>query len=369
MRPPAPPAVPHRRRRLPALAAGALIAVLVAAIVAGESAALRAEAAHTSALAQYRDAEQSLLVRVTVLEGAAQSVAAPLVAARALLNSSAGQALDDAVRSELGAAIAATDATVGAIVDGAEEGRDALSAAGHPDGPARTPNDLGRAHITLSGAALVDPSRVTAAREELRLRVNATTAAVAAWHTEQARLAAEAAAAQAAAAAAAANAEARARAQAAAVASPSNPAGSAAASPGGTPARAPAASAAAPGPAVSGPSLPAAPASHNEFVWTTGFQAELDACKGSVNMTPSFGTGVIGEHWSCGGSSFPRTEGAVVVLSGAMSGTFRVGPVVAVLNQRVDRIEDVPQGYELLYQTCLDGDTTRMSFTQLVRAG
>jgi len=52
-----------------------------------------------------------------------------------------------------------------------------------------------------------------------------------------------------------------------------------------------------------------------------------------------------------------------------LSGTYVVGPVVAVLNQQTNRIGDVPHGFDLLYQTCINGDNTRMSFTQLTRVG
>jgi len=86
-------------------------------------------------------------------------------------------------------------------------------------------------------------------------------------------------------------------------------------------------------------------------------------------MTPTFGRPVIGEHWSCGGRDFPMAAGSIVTVTGVLSGTFRVGPVVAVLNQRTNTTNDVPGGYDLLYQTCVGGDNTRMSFTALERIG
>jgi hypothetical protein len=347
------------------LGAGLICAVLVAGIVTGESAALRAEAQHSSALARHRAAEQALLLRVSVRESAVQSVAAPRVVARELLDLSAGRVLDESERETLASVITHADTLVAELTADADRGRRALAAGGTRNAGRLTPHDIAAAEELLALTAQADPSALAAVRERLQSQITIVTDAVAAWQVEQDRLAAEAAARAAAAAAAAAEAaaaqaaaEARNRANAAAVASPSR---SGQANPGSAPA--------APAGGGGAPAASAAPAPvvHNEYVWTTGFQAELDACKGSVNMAPSFGTGVIGEHWSCGGSSFPKAEGATVVLSGVLSGTFRVGPVVAVLNKHVDRIEDVPQGYELLYQTCINGDNTRMSFTQLIR--
>jgi hypothetical protein len=103
-------------------------------------------------------------------------------------------------------------------------------------------------------------------------------------------------------------------------------------------------------------------------VWTSGFQAQLDACRGAVNLSSYYHVPVIGEKWQCGGSRFPRA-GSLVVLTGVISGTYRVGPVVAVLNAYVNRSGDIPRGYGLLYQTCRNGDAHTETFTELTRVG
>jgi hypothetical protein len=107
---------------------------------------------------------------------------------------------------------------------------------------------------------------------------------------------------------------------------------------------------------------------YHRAVWTSGFQAQLDDCRGAVNLSPTYHVAVIGEKWQCGGSRFPRA-GSLVILTGVISGTYRVGPVVAVLNAYVDRASDIPRGYELLYQTCRNGDAHTEIFTQLTRVG
>ncbi|MCU1407068.1 MAG: hypothetical protein JWQ43_3371 [Glaciihabitans sp.] len=115
--------------------------------------------------------------------------------------------------------------------------------------------------------------------------------------------------------------------------------------------------------------IAATPPVHMENVWATGFQTEIDACRGSVDLSSAYGVAVIGEHWTCGGSAFPRAEGSIVQLTGVRSGTYRTGPVVAVLNKATDGAEDLPRGYDLMYQTCIDDSNAQMSFTALTRIG
>lgn len=103
---------------------------------------------------------------------------------------------------------------------------------------------------------------------------------------------------------------------------------------------------------------------YHETVWASGFQTQIDACRGAVNLSANYHVNVIGEEWQCGGSRFPRA-GALVQLTGIMSGLYRVGPVVAVLNAYVDHTSDIPRGYDLLYQTCLNGDAHTETFTEL----
>ena len=159
--------------------------------------------------------------------------------------------------------------------------------------------------------------------------------AVAAWHVEQARLAAEAAA-QVDAARAAVEQAAR--------------------------------SAAAQGSGVGRPAGAATSVSFSKLVWTAGWQSEIDACQGAVDIGAHYGVPVIAEHWSCGGSRFPR-EGSTITLTGAAGGVYRVGSVAAVLNVAADTADDVPRGFDLLYQTCINGSSATMSFTELTRIG
>ena len=107
---------------------------------------------------------------------------------------------------------------------------------------------------------------------------------------------------------------------------------------------------------------------YHEVVWTNGFQAQINACRGAVNVTARYHVEVIAEAWQCGGARFPH-EGATVVLSGVMSGVYRVGPVVAVLNAYVDKTSDIPRGYPLLYQTCRYGNAHTETFTELIPVG
>jgi hypothetical protein len=102
----------------------------------------------------------------------------------------------------------------------------------------------------------------------------------------------------------------------------------------------------------------------NKKVWASGFQSEIDACRGAVNVTGRYGVAVIAEHWSCGGSRFPGA-GTTVTLSGVNSGTYRVGGIVAVLDIATDGTASIPRGYDLLYQTCIDGSNATMSFAAL----
>lgn len=52
-----------------------------------------------------------------------------------------------------------------------------------------------------------------------------------------------------------------------------------------------------------------------------------------------------------------------------LSGTYRVGGVAAVLNANTQGTGNIPRGYDLLYQTCINGSNKMMSFTVLTRVG
>lgn len=171
----------------------------------------------------------------------------------------------------------------------------------------------------------------------------AVTDAVAAWQKEQERIAAEKAAQEAAARAAAAAAQAAANARhSSGGGSHSSGGSSGGSSSGGT---------------------------YTEYVWTYGWQPQIDACRGSVDITSHYqGVHTIAEHIQCGGSSFPKNPGAIVQLTGAEGGLYRVIGVVAYLNGHTQTTADLPRGYDLLYQTCVNG-YSKMSFTALQRIG
>ena len=120
------------------------------------------------------------------------------------------------------------------------------------------------------------------------------------------------------------------------------------------------------------PKAPVAPAVPQTSwnVWAEGAQAEVDACKGPVDVTAAYqGIPVIAEHWGCGGNNFPRTEGAIVTLTGIHAGSWRIGAVAATLNKQTQTTRDLPWGNDLMYQTCFDGSDTTMTFTVLTRVG
>lgn len=104
-------------------------------------------------------------------------------------------------------------------------------------------------------------------------------------------------------------------------------------------------------------------------VWTYGFQAQVNACRGGVDLTGAYHTRTVGEHWSCGGSSFPRTPGAIVHFTGIDAGTYRVIGLVATLNAYTAHTSNIPHGYAMLFQTCSGGDSHYTIFIALARVG
>lgn len=103
-------------------------------------------------------------------------------------------------------------------------------------------------------------------------------------------------------------------------------------------------------------------------VWTSGFQNEINQCRGAVDVTAVYKVRTIAEHSNCGGSRFPIAAGSIVTITGVDSGRYRVIGVVAHLNGEVNHAEDIPRGYDLLFQTCVGGFTD-MRFTALQRIG
>jgi hypothetical protein len=103
-------------------------------------------------------------------------------------------------------------------------------------------------------------------------------------------------------------------------------------------------------------------------VWTTGFQAQVNACRGGVDLTGAYHTRTVGEHWSCGGASFPESPGAIVHFTGLDAGTYRVIGLVATLDAYTAHTSNIPHGYAMLFQTCRGGDSHYTIFIALARA-
>lgn len=105
-------------------------------------------------------------------------------------------------------------------------------------------------------------------------------------------------------------------------------------------------------------------------VWASGWYPELDACKGSVDLTARYdGVPTIAEHWSCGGREFPQEPGTLITLTGEHSGTYRVEGIQVLLNQATATTDEIPRGFDLIYQTCQNGQSSSMSMTGLTRVG
>jgi hypothetical protein len=366
---PSTPRSPAQRR----LRFVALSVLFVLALCAGSMIGETREArAGESARQAHSVARDSLQARAQAASTAIVAAATHVESARTVLGSNEATLLTDDERSTFESTLSAADAV---LRDARLQVAEATRQASTDVSPEATTDQIDRATATLAHWKLVTSSEINALHRSLTDAVATVTVAFERWQAEQNRIAAERAAqelaaqlaAQQAAAESVAEAEAAARAHADAEAAAAQHGAQeqegAASAGGAAPASPPAASTTPPAP------IAQTPAGHTEHVWATGFQHELDACKGSVDMAPSFGVAVIGEHWSCGGSEFPTAEGTLVTLTGVLSGTYRVGPVVAVLSQRTNTTSDVPGGYDLLYQTCQGGDNSRMSFTALQRIG
>lgn len=337
----------HARRGI--LTALAIIAVPLA--MAGGSLALASPSAHATVYlseSQYLDAVAGFTdarLQATGTIAVARSVVA---SAQLALDTSSGKVRSEASR----AALLDTIQRETLRIAGAEEELERAGSSADRAVDGATPASSffsGRpafveAAATLRRLTFPTASGLTSVRGNLAGPVKAVTDAVTAWHAEQARVAAVKAARAAAAKAAQAARVAAAR-SAGVYAAPVAGSGRAGVAP-----------------------APTHTARFNKYVWTSGWQAQIDACRGSVDITGHYGVAVIAEHWSCGGSSFPRA-GTVITLSGVRSGTYRVGSVVAVLNANTQGTSNIPRGYGLLYQTCINGSNATMSFTVLTRIG
>ncbi|WP_134520932.1 hypothetical protein [Cryobacterium frigoriphilum] len=228
--------------------------------------------------------------------------------------------------------------------------------------------NVGESTATLDRLTFSWADKLASLDSGLPAAVQGVTDAVAAWNAEQARLAAiEAARLAAIEAARVAAEQAAAAAAARSVKAQSGWSGSSG-SGASSSARTVTPRAAAAAPVAASPAPVRAVAMFNKNVWASGFQAEIDACRGAVNVTARYGVAVIAEHWSCGGSRFPGA-GTTITLSGVNSGTYRVGGTVAVLNVATDGTSSIPRGYDLLYQTCINGSSATMAFVALTRVG
>lgn len=247
-------------------------------------------------------------VRAALLERI-DGLEAAVVAATAARAAAEGRVLGEAPRATLTARVELAERALGAA--------DAVLV--WPDASLR-PGVAADAVLSLDEAE----GALAVAQEDLATAVEA-------WEAEQARIAAEEAARAAAAAAAAAAPRTR-------VVGPTAAAGSAVA--------------------------------HIEGIWTSGGQAEIDACRGSVNVPVV--AGYLGgafyaaEHWGCGGSAWGRIgTGSLVEFPGY--GTFRVAGIVSGLAYG-SNASAVPGGYAGYYQTCIGGSSSNMAVWLLQRA-
>jgi hypothetical protein len=106
---------------------------------------------------------------------------------------------------------------------------------------------------------------------------------------------------------------------------------------------------------------------YTNHVWASDWHPELDACQGSVDVSAHYGISAIAEHWSCGGKTFPDEPGTIIALTGVHAGTYRVEGIVKLLDQTTATTADLPRGYDLVYQTCRNGQSSTMSITALTR--
>lgn len=230
--------------------------------------------------------------------------------AEAAWEASAERVLDDAVRTELQASITHAEEV-------AQQARNSVVWPGE----------------SIADVAAADAAALTEASGALETQLAQLETAVEAWEAEQARLEAEAEAARQAAAAAAAAANARGRQSV-------------------------------PRAAVAGLGL-----AHAEGIWTSGGQAQIDACRGSVNVSGI--AGYLGggfyaaEHWSCGGSAWGGIGvGALVEFPGY--GVYQVAGRLGGLSYGANA-SVLPKGYAGYYQTCIGGSGSNMTVWMLNR--
>lgn len=323
----------------------ALALVLALSVVTGGvfvADGFRAQALDT-ATSHYTSSLRSVEVQESAGAKAIVTVKDAAAAAQATLDGSASKVLAETERDALAAEISAAAKKVDAAERELQRAHRAVAQMKPADSPFGETFKVSAAGLEKIRFPASKAVRGSAA--ELAGASNLVTSAVAAWQVEQDRLAAAAAEA---ARVAAVEAERAAVAAAAAAADAASRRSSDTGSQTGS---------------------SSASSDYTKNVWTSGFQNEIDQCNGAVDVTAHYGPATIAEHWSCGGRSFPTNAGSTVTITGQRAGVYRVGGIVTVLDVDVDTASDVPRGYDLLYQTCINGSSATMSFTALTRIG
>lgn len=255
-----------------------------------------------------------------------ESAAAALAAAQTVLDDSEGHVLDESPREALASVISNTKTMLAQADTRASLLNVNLKHA--YEGVYRTANDGGDAAEIQEVVFAVESltGEFPDVTVDLDAEIGAVQEAVAAWTAEQERLAAEEAARQAAAAA-----------------------GRQTHSPSGS-------------------------ASLTENIWTSGGQAEVDACRGSVNWLPA--TAYTGgdfyamEHWGCGGSAWKNVGvGSRITVTGTANGLYEVVGTVGGLVYGSTDLGAVPQGYDGYFQTCFGGSNKNMTVFLMTRVG
>ncbi len=113
-----------------------------------------------------------------------------------------------------------------------------------------------------------------------------------------------------------------------------------------------------------------ASAGYVNHVWASaGIPSSTRAAAPSTSPSGTPAHPTIAEHWSCGGKDFPDDAGTVIRLTGVHEGVYRVEGIVRMLDQDAATTDDLPRGYDLLYQTCQNSQSSTMSITALTRLG
>lgn len=293
----------HAVRTHPRVAAAVLVIVLVVVGVGG------AQTYRAIALANAQAAyDNALADSLSAQNSAVADVAAAkavLTAAETVLTDSEGKVLSEQPRTELATALDLAENQLSAAHDELAAAERGL-AAPTTDNAFFSPGDgLRRGSVTLASLSFADATELKTITDALASPVQSVTAAIALWQAEQDRRQAEQ-------------------------------------------------------DLIVG-------ARYTNNTHAIGWYPELDECVGSVDVTAQYGVPTIAEHWSCGGRNFPDDAGTIITLTGVHAGSYRVEGIAKMLNANRDSTSDLPQGFDLLYQTCQNGQSSTMSFTGLTR--